>query len=294
MVQPAFSDILAALGAERLRTHMADRQPLHVPAPDGLETGGLLDRAGFEAALLSGKIPVADIQIASGYSVFDSSLPLAKEGKPHPELLRFLAERNTTFVATSVERAVPHLLTLAIEAEEALGDRVRIGAVLSNRTETGLSVHHDPESLILVQLEGSKTWHFFGDPVPGSCLTVYQRYAGAERDPGEPTHTVVMHPGDLLYVPSGLRHRCTPHGASLHLGILVTHQSGTSLLGELRTAMRERIDLFEPLVRFLGPEHIDAQAAAYKAELAALLDSIDARALLDARLAAQREKPRGG
>ena len=266
---------------------MAERQLLHVPAPLGLETRGLLDRAEFETALLSGKIPIGKIQIVTGYKAFDpNDLMLADGDRLRAELLRFFREQNTTFVASGVELAVPRLLDLAREAEQLLGDRVTISAVQSNRVKTGLSPHHDSENLIIVQLEGAKKWYFHGAPVAGSCMPV-NRDAAVSIPKAPVTDELVMRPGDLLYVPSGLRHRCEPQEASLHLAIGIVHQSGASLLRELRGAMRDRPELFEPLVRFLGVERTAAQAEEYKLGLGALLDSLDPRALLDARIARQ-------
>lgn len=282
MEPPRFSELLDALGAERLRAHMAERRPLHVPAPAGLGAQSLLSLDAFEAAIARGRIARNEVKLFKGYNKLDLSALGAIEGDwlaPFP--LAQLLRDETTLVVNGVERLVPHLWEFAADAERMLGDRTTLATVLSNGSATGISPHHDPYSLILVQLEGSKRWRFY-DAVAGS---------GRVARPGEfdagvaPSAELTLETGDLLFVPQGLRHWCAPGGHSFHLGILVQHQLGTVLAAGLeRIAAADEV-LAEPLVRFAGEAGMRETAEAYRARLHAILDEIDVLELFDRKLA---------
>lgn len=293
MERPRFSSILEALGAERLRAHMAAREPLHLPAPPTIDLGTLLSRAEFEDAIVEGRAPRSSLKLYAGYRSIDpGEFGLHHAGGVSRERLRELMARRTTVVATHLDWAVPHLWDFAREAEQALGDSVNLGAIASHGGETGIAPHYDIESLIILQLDGTKKWQFFGTPLAQSCRPKFRtkgaprpKAAKREAPPAPPlTAELVMRPGDLLYVPPGLRHRCAPEGSSFHLGILIEHQSGRTLLRELRDRMRGDEAFYVPMMRFLGADGAAAQAEDYKARLLALIEASDARELMETQL----------
>lgn len=253
---------------------MAERRLLHLRAPPGLDTASLLSRERFEAALLEGRLPPASLVVFGGYRRFDR--PELGQ-RLTPEQLIQLAQQKSTIVAGDLDRVVPELWDLAREAEQSLGDLIRIAGVLSHREETGLTRHFDAASLIIVQIAGEKRWSFFGEPVVQSCrpkqgLTPAERALPASDER-------VMRPGDLMFVPSGLCHLCAPGGESLHLAIQICHASGRALLSGARQAMLGDERFFAPLPRFAAGEDADALAEDYKARLLAAIAALDARAL---------------
>lgn len=279
---PGFADLVDAIGIETLRAHVAERRLLHVPAPAGFDAASLLSRAEVEEALIAGRVPPESVQFHGGYRQIEAdSFRLFERGRVVAERLRMLASQKTTLVAVNLDRALARLWAFAREAELLLGDRVRIGAILSHDVETGIKPHHDKESLILVQIEGQKKWRFFGEPLGPSWR---RNRPESEAEPELPVSAeLVMRPGDLLFVPSGLRHVCEPAGESFHLGVLIDHLSGATLIGELRNRLHDDERFFAPLPRLLGSEYAEAELEQRRARLIAELETIDLNALLDAK-----------
>lgn len=295
MNRPTFASILEAFGAERLARHMAAREPLHLPAPEGLDLTGLLGRDEFEEGIIDGRARRSSVKFFVGYRQLDANQTGLMVGSSldRESLRRFMAQR-TTVVATRLDWGFPHLWDFAREAEQALGDSVNLGAIVSHGGGTGIAPHYDIESLIVVQLAGAKKWQFFGTPIAQSCQPK-SATKGAPRprtkrrnprpDEALPCLELVLEAGDLLYVPPGLHHKCDPDGDSFHFGILIEHQSGRTLMRELRDRLRPDRDFYAPMVRFIEGDQIDARAEAYKSQLMALIEASDARELLDAQLA---------
>lgn len=95
-----------------------------------------------------------------------------------------------------------------------------------------------------------------------------------------------MRPGDVLYVPAGLHHRCTHEGFSLHLGILLKHVSGQNVISEIARAARDDAVLNEPLRRYLEPDALADLAARIKARLLERVQEFDVVLWLETQWAA--------
>lgn len=277
MVEPCFAHLLELFGVERLREHMARGDFLHLPAP-GFDPATLVTWAELEQAIDAHRIPHKTFQAFAGYKPVDvAALGGVEGGRLVPATLRKLAAERTTFVFNLIDQIFPHFWTFAYDAEQILGDYVTVGAIVSHGTETGIEPHQDPESLIVVQVTGEKRWRFFAPP-------------GADA-PQRPIAEVLMRPGDLMFVPPGLRHVCAANGFSLHFGALIHHQRGNAWTRELLVSLQHDEDFSAPLLRFLGPEAVEQRVASYRAKLLERLAETDAAALLDRRLARRLRGP---
>lgn len=277
IVEPRFSHLLEFLGVDRLRDHMARSELFHLPAP-GFDPATLITWAELVEAIDALRIPHKTFQAFAGYRPVDvAALGGVDGGRLVPATLHKLAAERTTFVFNLIDQIFPHFWTFAHEAEQILGDYVSLGAIASHGTETGIEPHHDPESLIVVQVTGEKRWRFF-DP-PGSDT------------PERPIAEVLMRPGDILFVPSGLRHVCAASAFSLHFGTLIHHQRGNAWVRELLVSLQNDKDFSAPLLRFLGTEASEQRVGAYRAKLLKRLAETDAAALLDRRLARRLRGP---
>ncbi|HEX6377300.1 MAG TPA: cupin domain-containing protein [Allosphingosinicella sp.] len=79
-------------------------------------------------------------------------------------------------------------------------------------------------------------------------------------------------PGDVLFVPAGLHHQCEAEGMSLHVTIVIKHET---LLDFLNDLCREHPGLNRPLRALLGSESVAQQAAALRTELVSRFDQTD-------------------
>ncbi len=211
MAQPQFSALLSAIGEERLRAHMAAGERLHLKAPAGVDPAALLTLADIEEAFALGRIPAEMIKVFAGYRKLDlAAFGVIDDGGRvvNTALARLARQRTTLVISAELDRAVPRLWPFACAAERAFGDAVGISAIASFGDETGLSPHYDSESLVIVQLEGAKTWRFYGDAVAGSA----RKFTKPDWDDRPCTGELLMEPGDVLFVPPGLQHSCIQHG----------------------------------------------------------------------------------
>lgn len=280
-----FSAILDAFGADRLRTHMAEAKPLHVPAPPGIDPARLYSLAELERTLAIGRVPRANFKAFAGYhNVELDRFGIGGGDFVEPGALSRLSRQRTSFLINEIERVDPGLHDLACEAERALGEPAFLATVVSFDEETGIEPHYDAESLLVVQLEGTKHWRFFGEAVAdGARLFKRSRW-----DPATPvTHEFTLHAGDVLFVPGGLFHNCAPQGFSLHFAFGFRHLGGVALAERLLSDAGEDDALGAPLIRFLGPEAVRTRAEAYRARLIEMLAAADPVELLDRARAAR-------
>jgi ribosomal protein L16 Arg81 hydroxylase len=96
----------------------------------------------------------------------------------------------------------------------------------------GFGVHWDRGSTLAVQVRGTKTWHLGAPLVSEAELSVPWAERGmsaAERDTSS-YQTVTLHPGDVLYVPRGVRH-CAVAGSegSFHFNLGIFHSGMENL-----------------------------------------------------------------
>ncbi|MFF4549902.1 JmjC domain-containing protein [Streptomyces sp. NPDC001435] len=94
----------------------------------------------------------------------------------------------------------------------------------------GMLPHRDASHVVAVQLEGRKEWQLYAQEgqVRGG--------AGLDVDAQEPTHTFVLEPGDVLYLPHGWPHDAVARdGDSFHLTFTLTEPTPDDLLEALAT-----------------------------------------------------------
>ncbi len=253
----------------RLREHFASRRLLHVPGGCGIPPSSLFGLTQWERVLLQGAVRPGALRVMlDGVALDLQKLGVfGSGGRVQPQALERLTRQGASVVHNELHRLVPDLWDLAADAGRHFREQVSIGLIVSFGSRSAFKRHFDPEDLIIVQLEGSKDWRFYGEPVGGSALL---------RAPGElPTEisaSLTMHPGDLLYVPAGQAHDCTSHGYSMHLGLMVKHLSPRAAIDELFDA---HADLNEPFQAFLGDAAIEEAGARFKAALLARLEAMD-------------------
>lgn len=129
-----------------------------------------------------------------------------------------LAE-GATLVLQSLHRTISSVAAFVTRLQDEISHPVQANAYLTPPAAAGLAEHADLHDVLAVQLHGSKRWWVEG------------------------LGDITVHPGDVVYVPRGARHRAeTATETSLHLTI-----------GIIRVTRRQVID------RILrdGPESLD-------------------------------------
>lgn len=127
---------------------------------------------------------------------------------------------GATLVLQSLHRTVASVAAFVTRLQDEISHPVQANAYLTPPAAAGLAEHADLHDVLALQLHGSKRWWLEG------------------------LGDVTMRPGDVMYVPRGVRHRAaTSTATSLHLTI-----------GIIRVTRRQVI---ERMVR-AGPESLDA------------------------------------
>lgn len=98
----------------------------------------------------------------------------------------------------------------------------------------GFVIHHDNHDVFVLQVSGTKKWHFYESPI--ELATKDQEFNKDIHFPGKQTLELTIEPGDLLYIPRGIMHAAeTTNQKSTHIT--------TGLIGiSWQDILKERID----------------------------------------------------
>lgn len=149
---------------------------------------------------------------------------------------------------------------------------------------TGMLPHRDPSHVLALQIAGAKEWRIYDAPdkvdARGGLLP--------ELDVDSHSHSFVMEPGDVLYLPHGIPHVATARtGTSLHLTLTLTEPTPLELVESVMDGFAGEADLLEAVN--LGSSTED-KAAAVTSALLDHLNRADPDALVDSAVARMRNR----
>ncbi|MFG3026545.1 JmjC domain-containing protein [Streptomyces sp. NPDC048254] len=176
----------------------------------------------------------------------------------------------------SVDELHPPIARLAEAIERDLCTRVQANLYASWTSIEGFGVHWDDHDTVVVQLDGLERWRIYGTTRP------FPLYRDIE-DPGEastePVADMVLHPGDVLYVP-----RCVWHAVSADQGVRSLHgtcglqtHTATDLMAWVCEQLLAHEDWRRDLPLLVSP---DVQADAVDGMRKRLAELLDAPTLL--------------
>jgi ribosomal protein L16 Arg81 hydroxylase len=150
--------------------------------------------------------------------------------------------------------------------------------------------HSDAHHIFVLQISGAKTWRLYRRTADVSLMDPAVAGDGCGEDFAElePTQSLILRPGDLLYVPHGLVHAAaTSETASLHVTLGVHAGNGFQLLEELASLARTDPFFRGPLPHGLSSDQErSAWLSAFTQRLQELLTVTDPDGLLQRRQAA--------
>jgi hypothetical protein len=170
-----------------------------------------------------------------------------------------------SIIIEHLEARLPPLAAICREIRTHTREGAIVGAIVTSAPGTGaLSIHYDPEDLIILQVEGTKRWHIFGPPVPNPLRGMPKQVPPTSA----PIFDEVLAPGDLLYLPAGYWHHCESGlSTSVHVTLFFMPPA---LLHAVRELLRPLMDdeLFrKPLTRLDGETTLEAAEAELKRRL---------------------------
>ena len=140
------------------------------------------------------------------------------DGGLDPDRIRAELGNGYTMICNNIEKYLRAMSTLTHGVEVELNFPTHVNAYVTPPGSTGFLPHYDHHDVLVLQVQGAKTWYFYGDdPVPPHLMQ--QMY---EVDPAglpEPT-SLHLAAGDTLYLPRGRVHSAAATSeVSVHLTV---------------------------------------------------------------------------
>ncbi|MEE3749938.1 cupin domain-containing protein [Mycobacterium intracellulare] len=206
------------------------RRHHHVPRGEPGYFDGLLPSAVDELLEQMRPEPSA-VRLVKGGQDKDPASYRRGDGSLDPARARDGLADGYTIVLNGLERYSRAVAALSHSLEVELNFPTRVNAYVTPPDSTGFVPHYDPHDVLVLQIQGSKTWHASTDaPVPAH--EIGSRKGVGTDEPSSATD-VRLRAGDVLYLPRGQVHSAETHAEpSVHLTIglhaptvltLVTH-----------------------------------------------------------------------
>lgn len=173
-----------------------------------------------------------------------------------------------TIVLNGLERYVRAIASLSHGIEVELNFPVRVNGYITPPQSTGFVAHFDPHDVLVLQIQGSKTWHLSDDTVvpPHEML----RGEGVDVTGYALSTDLRLEAGDVLYLPRGRVHAAeTTSEPSVHLTVGIHAPTALTLLTHALHALSLTDDRIHAR---LPPRHLDD--ADVRMSLTGLLDEM--------------------
>lgn len=152
----------------------------------------------------------ADHLEPAAYTLADGTLDTAR--------VRAELDSGYTVICNNIEKYLRPMSTLTHSIEVELNFPTHVNAYITPPASTGFLPHYDHHDVLVLQVQGGKTWYFYGeDPIPPHMMQQLH-----EVDPaGLPApNTLQLATGDTLYLPRGRVHSAeTTSELSVHLTV---------------------------------------------------------------------------
>jgi len=214
--------LIAPVDVETFTTSYWERRPLVVQGRMPSYYDELLSLADTDHVLLHSSIRSQDVRIVRA----GQEAPLDKLRSPGANLseggLEALYQEyrdGSTIILTFLHERWPPLRRLCQSLASETSAAVQVNVYITPPGAQGLDTHYDSHDVFVLQTAGSKRWRVFGSPAR-LPLAEHRFRPEAAQDPGPPLHDLIVHPGDLLYIPRGYVHdAASAESFSVHLTV---------------------------------------------------------------------------
>lgn len=193
------------------------------------------------------------VRLVKGGEDIDPATYRRADGGLDPVRVRDNLADGYTIVLNGLERYSRTIASLSHSIEVELNFPTRVNGYVTPPESTGFVPHYDPHDVLVLQIQGSKTWHVSGTAaVPAHEI---QRRKGVGTGGLTSPTDVCMEPGDVLYLPRGQVHSAETHfEPSVHLTIGLHAPTVLTLITHALYALSLR----DPRVHArLSPRHLD-------------------------------------
>lgn len=229
-------------------------------------TSGLFSLDDFETYLVAVRPGRDELVVADGGSVVHEF-----KADPQPEDVAKAFRSGRTIVLNGIHKRWPPVQRLSKELSGDLNLHTQVNAYLTPAGSQGFPRHFDDHDVLVLQVEGTKAWRVWSDPV--DLPLSRQRQHQSQRHAESRRHAdiaVTLEPGDVLYLPRGAYHEAEAQGeTSLHLSVgLFPVLWIDALVAALRSVAQEDRALRTSFLKIGAPNHwCDETLAAKASEL---------------------------
>lgn len=197
------------------------------------------------------------VRLVKGGQDRDPATYRRADGGLDPVAARDGLAEGYTIVVNGLERYLRTIAALSHSIEVELNYPTRVNAYVTPPESTGFVPHYDPHDVLVLQIEGSKTWHL--SDAAAVAPHEIQRRKGVGADGLTSSTDVCLGPGDVLYLPRGQIHSAeTRSERSVHLTIGLHAPTVLTLL----THALHALSLRDPRLHArLSPRHLDDATA---------------------------------
>lgn len=289
-----------------------ERAPVLIRAEHARPERLMFDRARLDAGIASGAYAPSAVSLSQRGQLVDTGLytKVVEQGGRSRQVLdpartAALLDDGGSIRVLELQTFDPQVAAMARELGGALGQRIGANVYYSAAGQGHFSamregIHWDTHDVFAVQTRGRKAWSVF-KPVVAQPLGQHRSFY-YDIPATEPLLSVVLEPGDVLYIPRGFVHqvRSPDDSDSIHLAIGVYTATWSELVDVmLRRAQLQRghePDWRQSVDPLADRETIATRVATMLRELADSVAALDGPALLEDAIVATQglaPEPRG-
>jgi ribosomal protein L16 Arg81 hydroxylase len=173
--------------------------------------------------------------------------------QPDAKLVQGWIARGASIVMNDVDSLTPGLASVSNALEAAGFGKAQANVYISWQQHKAFRTHYDTHDVWAVQVEGEKTWNIWEGraewPIPHPVFKS-QKQEHHDQARGKLRGTVLMKPGDLLYLPRGWYHDALAEApASVHIAYGVHAPLGLDLVNMLVERVLYEAEFRKPLPR---------------------------------------------
>lgn len=245
----------ARLGGEAFLAQAFTRSHHHSPCPGTFDA--LLTWNELNTILVTHRLSPPRLRLARGGEHVDVSkyaTPVTNRRgstwhRLQPAAVHDQLADGASLVLDSIEEMHPPIAAAAEALERFVRTPVQVNAYASWTAEQGFGRHWDDHAVVVLQVAGAKRWRLYG---PTRQAPGWRDVEFPEEPQGDPVAEIVLHEGDILYVPRGWWHEVTADQGqpSLHLSFGLLPSTGAEFLGWVVDQLRGHLAVRQDAPRF--------------------------------------------
>jgi quercetin dioxygenase-like cupin family protein len=217
-----FSDLISPLTPADISGLWLNRELKLQTCAAGKQLTPLLDWETLWKLIERGVIPIDDVRVMYGRRRVAPKLYVDDGILNVPKLKGLIAQR-VSIIANNLHR---HVSVILVTCQDAAAAGIQIqaaGAVVTIKDGGALPLHYDDYDIIVLQMAGTKRWRVYDS----GAVAESKGHLAQTPPQTPPMLDVILHPGDLTYLPAGLWHECeNGPQLSLHVGLLLVRSDG--------------------------------------------------------------------